>query len=140
VWPDLAARRRTRVDAFLTADLLVLVPRRQPWLEGLRRGLAQGFGPGRAGLRTAAVERAQAVLHAPLSALCGRPDVCTLRWAELPTVELKDTMGVAWVLRLPGQPALFSRLTADDPGLVPSTADTAAVLRGLVGDRLRSKR
>ena len=140
VWPDLAARRRTRVDAFATAELLVLVPRTQPWPEGLRRGLAQGVGPGRGGLRTAAVERARAVLRDPLSEVGRRPGVHTVRWADLPSVQLKDSMGVAWVLKLASQPALFSRLTADDPGLVAPAAQTAEVLRQLVGDRLRSKR
>ena len=139
VWPDLLGRRRTRVDAFLTADLLVLAPRKQPYWEGVRRGLAAAYGLGRDSLRTAALERAQALLDAPLADVRRRPDVRTVRWSELRSVRLKSTIAGAWVLRLEGQPAPFDKLTADDRGLVPVRADTAALLRELVGARLRSK-
>jgi hypothetical protein len=143
VWPELRGltrwRRRARFDAIVTRDLLVLVPQARSASLGLRRWLASQHGIGRGGLRSVAVRRVQELVRVPLDELYARDAVRCLRWDDLPKVGLRGGLTTAWVLLLPDQDKPLRRLKADDDSLVPSTADTAALLGQLVGDRLDAK-
>jgi len=138
VWPELA-HRLTRVDAYVTRDLLVLVPVRTSGSGRLRRAFAASYGLGRAGLRAAVRTRVEEVLATPLSEVVRRPGVRTLRWDDQPSVGFKDAVTAGWVLRLPSQEGVLAKLSATDEGVVPPAASVAALLRQLVGNRLETK-
>jgi Zn-dependent protease with chaperone function len=138
VWPGLAGRR-SRLDAYLTRDLLVLVRQPRTWRDDIARALGEVYGVGRRRLREATAERVDAVLREGLGQACRRPGAHVVRWDDIPAARLRGSLDKAWVLRLDGQPAPFHRLKAEDDGLVPGTRATAALLRQLLGARLLSR-
>jgi len=142
VWPELSRGRKV-FDAIVTREQLVLVPVPRGLVDfvitGVGSAFARQYGVGRRRARKVTAERVSAVLQTPLPELVRRPGVRCVRWDDQPKVAFAQSHLKGWVLRLPGQPTPVDKLRAVDEWAVTDPQSTAALLRQLVGDRLKSK-